>query len=129
MAGEARVDSGPIRFNHSVYNLSKPNHGASHVFSRRASPQLAAASAAPFDVKWIRFDSGRALFCPRAPRQRRPRQSEKTRSGPRGASRLLCGTREPVALMLREKSKQAVPVRMRVPMRGTGTEQPVGVMK
>jgi hypothetical protein len=31
--------------------------------------------------------------------------------------------------MKREKPKQAVPVRVRVPMRGTGAEQPVVVMK
>ena len=44
-------------------------------------------------------------------------------------SRLLCGTWEPVAPMRREKSKWAGPTRMRVPMRGTGAEQPVVGMK
>jgi len=38
-------------------------------------------------------------------------------------TRLLCGTWEPVASMLREKFKWDDPMRVRVPMRGTGTDQ------
>ena len=40
-------------------------------------------------------------------------------------SRLLCGTWEPVVLMLREKLKWGDPIRVRVPMQGTGAEQSV----
>ncbi len=40
-------------------------------------------------------------------------------------SRLLCGTWEPIVPMVREKLKWEDPIRVRVPMRGTGAEQPV----
>jgi hypothetical protein len=44
-------------------------------------------------------------------------------------TRLSNGTGEPVAPMQREKSQAAKTVRTRVPMRSTGTEQPIVVMK
>ena len=43
-------------------------------------------------------------------------------------SRLLCGTWEPVTPMPREKHKWKPHASVRVPMRGTGAEQPVVVM-
>ena len=38
-------------------------------------------------------------------------------------TRLWCGTWEPVVPMLREKLKWVDPIRVTVPMRGTGTDQ------
>ena len=43
--------------------------------------------------------------------------------------RLLHGTWEPVALMPRERSKSVDPMRIRVPMQGTGTEPSVVGLK
>jgi hypothetical protein len=43
--------------------------------------------------------------------------------------RLLCGTWEPVVPMRRKKLKWEDPIRVRVPMRGTGADQLVVVLK
>jgi len=56
-------------------------------------------------------------------------QSASGMKGARVRARLMHGTGEPGAVMAREKSKRAAPVRVRVPKRGTGAEQSVMAMK
>jgi hypothetical protein len=50
-------------------------------------------------------------------------------SGARAWHRLSCGTWDPGALMLRERPKREVPVRVRVPMRNAGADRLVVVSK